>query len=170
MSTSTSSTSTSCSLGADRCFEDFQVGAKYEFGSITVDEAEVIEFARRYDPQVFHVDPEAAKKTVFGGLIASGWHTGAMMMRLMVDNYLMTVESIGSPGLDELRWLKPVRPGDVLSVRVTVLEASRSRSKPGWGVIRSLIEVINQNREVVMTVKAVNLVLCREKNASCAME
>jgi acyl dehydratase len=146
----------------DRCFEDYEVGSVYEFGSIIVDEAEVIDFARRYDPQSFHIDPEAAKKTVFGGLIASGWHTAAMMMRLLVDHYLASVESIGSPGIDELRWTKPVRPGDELSVRVTVMEANRSRSKPDRGVIQSFIEVVNQNQEVVMTMKAVNLVLCRE--------
>ena len=156
------SVSTSCGPLGDRCFEDYEVGRVYEFGSITVDEAEVIDFARRYDPQSFHIDPEAAKKTVFGGLIASGWHTAAMMMRLLVEHYLAPVESIGSPGIDELRWTRPVRPGDELSVRVTVMEANRSRSKPDRGVILSFIEVVNQNQEVVMTMKAVNLVMCRE--------
>ena len=145
----------------DRCFEDYEVNRVYEFGSIKVDEAEVIDFARRYDPQPFHIDPEAAKKTIYGGLIASGWHTAAMMMRLLVDNYLAPVESIGSPGIDELRWMKPVRPGDELSVRVKVMDANRSRSKPDRGVIQSFIEVINQNEEVVMTLKAINLVQCR---------
>jgi acyl dehydratase len=108
-----------------------------------------------------------AKKTIYGGLIASGWHTAAMMMRLLVDNYFTSAEgigsaeSIGSPGIDELRWMKPVRPGDELSVRVKVMEANRSRSKPDRGIIQSFIEVINQNEDVVMTLKAINLVQCR---------
>ncbi len=147
----------------DRCFEDYEIDTVYQFGSVSVDEAEVIDFARRFDPQPFHINPEAAKKTIYGGLIASGWHTAAMMMRLLVDNYLGSVENIGSPGIDELRWTRPVRPGDVLSVRVKVMEASRSRSKPNRGIIQSFIEVINQNEEVVMTVKAINLVQCREE-------
>ncbi len=147
----------------DRYFEDYVVGSVYEFGSIAVAEAEIIDFARRFDPQVFHTDPEAAKRTVFGGLIASGWHTAAMMMRLFADYYLSRVSSLGSPGIDELRWTVPVRPGDELSIRVTVLEANRSRSKPDRGVIRSFIEVLNQNHEVVMTMKAVTFLLCRER-------
>lgn len=145
----------------DRYFEDYKAGSVYEFGPITVEESEMIEFARRFDPQVFHTDPEAARKTGFGGLIASGWHTAAMMMRLLVDNYLSSVASLGSPGIDDLRWARPVRPGDKLSVRVTVLEANRSRTKPDRGVVRSFIEVINQNHEVVMTMKGVNILLCR---------
>ena len=146
----------------DRCLEDYVVGSVNEFGSIAVEEAEIIDFARRFDPQVFHTDPEAAKRTIYGGLIASGWHTAGMMMRLLVDRYLPGARSLGSPGIDELRWTRPVRPGDELFVRVTVLEANRSRSKPDRGVLISLVEVLNQNREVVMTVKAVNLLLCRE--------
>ena len=145
----------------DRFFEDYVAGSVHEFGSIVVEEAEILEFARRFDPQVFHTDPEAAKRTIFGGLIASGWHTAAMMMRLIVDHYLPGTASMGSPGIDELRWIRPVRPGDELSIRVTVLEANRSNSKPDRGVIRSFVEVLNQNREVVLTVKAVNFLLCR---------
>jgi acyl dehydratase len=146
----------------NRYFEDYEAGSTFEFGSIAVEEAEIIEFARRFDPQVFHTDPEGATKTVYGGLIASGWHTAAMMMRLFVDNYLSSTASLGSPGVDELRWTKPVRPGDRLSLRVAILEAKRSRSKPDRGVIRSFIEIINQKGEVVMTMKAVNFLLCRE--------
>jgi acyl dehydratase len=145
-----------------RCLEDYVIGSVSEFGSIAVEEAEIIEFARRFDPQVFHTDPEAAKKTIYGGLIASGWHTASMMMRLIVDHYLPTARSLGSPGIDNLRWIRPVRPGDELSVRVTVLEANRSRSKPDRGVVRSFVEVLNQNHEVVLTVNAVNLLLCRD--------
>jgi acyl dehydratase len=143
------------------CFEDNVPGSVYELGSITVDENEIIEFAKRYDPQVFHTDPEAAKKTSFGGLVASGWHTAAMAMRIIVDHRLSHLANVGSPGVDELRWLKPVRPGDVLSVRVTILEARRSRSKPDRGVVRGLVEVMNQSGEVVTSWKGVNIVLCR---------
>ncbi|MBI3914060.1 MAG: MaoC family dehydratase [Chloroflexi bacterium] len=148
-----------------RYFEDYIPGAVQVFGTVVVEEKEIVEFGRRYDPQEFHTDPAAAKQTAFGGLIASGWHTAALMMRLLVDNYLSSVASLGSPGIDELRWTKPVRPGDTLSVRVTVLDATRSRSKPDRGVLRSLIEVLNQNGEVVMTMRGVNLMLCREKAA-----
>jgi acyl dehydratase len=147
----------------DRYFEDYEAGSVYEFGSIAVEEAEIIDYARRFDPQVFHTDPEAAKRTVFRGLIASGWHTAAMTMRLFVDHYLSWGASLGSPGIDELRWIMPVRPGDELSIRVTFLEANRSRSKPDRGVIRSFIEVLNQHHEVVLTMKAVNFLLCRER-------
>jgi acyl dehydratase len=145
-----------------RYFEDYVAGSVHEFGPISVDAAEIIAFARRYDPQVFHTDPEAAKNTMYGGLIASGWHTAGLMMRLLVDHYLSHVASLGSPGIDELRWLRPVRPGDELSVRVTVVETRRSSSKPDRGIVRSFVEVINQDREVVMSVKAVNFLLCRE--------
>jgi acyl dehydratase len=146
----------------DRYFEDYIVGSVYKFGVIAVKEAEIIDFARRFDPQVFHTDPEAAKKTIYGGLIASGWHTAGMMMRLLADHYLSHAASLGSPGIDELRWTRPVRPGDELSIRLTVLEANRSRSKPDRGVLLSFVEVLNQNDEVVLTLKAVNLLLCRE--------
>ena len=99
---------------------------------------------------------------MFGGLIASGWHTASLAMRLFVDNYLSKVASLGSPGLQELRWEKPVRPGDELSIRVTVLKTKRSRSKPDRGVLHSFIEVINQKGETVMSMKPVNLLLCRD--------
>ena len=145
----------------DQCFEDFVPGSVRTSGTVLVTEEEIIEFARRYDPQVFHTDPVAARKTVFGGLVASGWHTGAIAMRLIVEHFLSGVASVGSPGVDEVRWLKPVRPGDTLSVRVTVLEARRSESKPDRGLVRSLIEVLNQDRVVVMSFKGVTMVLCR---------
>ena len=144
-----------------RYFEDYTPGTIFDCGSITVDPAEIVEFARRYDPQYFHTDPEAAKRSAFGGLIASGWQTAGLAMRLLVEGYLSSVASLGSPGIDELRWTKPVRPGDVLHVRVTVLEAKRSRSKPDRGIVHSLIEVTNQNGESVMSFKGMNLFLCR---------
>ena len=145
-----------------RCLEDYPVGSVYEFGSITVNEDDIIDFARRFDPQVFHTDPEAAKTTIYGGLIASGWHTAGIMMRLIVDHYLASERSLGSPGIDELRWTRPVRTGDELSIRVTVKEANRSRSKPDRGVLRSFVEVLNQDREIVLTANAVTFMLCRE--------
>ena len=146
---------------ADRHFEDYAPGAVFEYGEIPVDEAEIVEFARRFDPQYIHIDREQAARGPFGGLIVSGWHTAAMMMRLIVDNFLPKHASRGSPGIDELRWLRPVRPGDTLSVRLSVLEATRSRSKPDRGVVRTLCEVLNQDRAVVMSLKAMNIIACR---------
>ena len=146
---------------ADRHFEDYAPGAVFEYGAIPVTEAEIVAFARRFDPQYLHVDRAQAAQGPFGGLIASGWHTAAMMMRLIVDNFLPKSASLGSPGIDELRWLRPVRPGDTLSVRLSVLEATRSRSKPDRGVVRTLCEVLNQDRAVVMSLKAMNIIACR---------
>jgi acyl dehydratase len=146
----------------DRYFEDYVVGLVHESGSITVEEEEIIDFAKRFDPQVFHTDPEGAKKTSFGGLVASGWHTSGLVMRLLVENYFSKVANLSSPGLDEVRWLKPVRPFDKLSVRATVQMAMQSRTKPDRGVLRSLIEVMNQRHETVMTMILISIMLCRE--------
>ncbi len=148
-----------------RYFEDYVKGAVHSFGRYEVTEAEVIDFARRYDPQDFHTDPEAAARTVFGGVIASGWHTCGMMMRMYADHYLTKVASLASPGLDKLRWIMPVRPGDVLSVRVTSLDAVPSKSKPDRGVVTSFIETLNQNGEVVMSMTAVNMITRRNQGA-----
>jgi acyl dehydratase len=142
---------------ADRYFEDYAPGSVQEFGPTVVDEAEIVEFARRYDPQPIHTDPEWARNGPFGGLIASGWHTAAMMMRLLVDQYLPSAASLGSPGIDELRWLRPVRPGDQLRVRVTVIEVRPSRSKPDRGLIRSRIEVLEADGSAVMTMVGLNM-------------
>ena len=145
-----------------RYFEDYVVGAVFEYGAITLTEREIVEFAERFDPQYIHTDPRAAADGPFGGLIASGWHTAAIMMRLFVDHYLSHVASLASPGIDELRWTQPVRPGDTLSIRVSVIEANRSRSKPDRGMVRSLIEVLNQDGQVVMSLKAMNMLRCRD--------
>jgi len=145
-----------------RYFEDYVVGAVFEYGAITLTEREIVEFAKRFDPQYIHTDPRAAAEGPFGGLIASGWHTAAIMMRLFVDHYLSHVASLASPGIDELRWTQPVRPGDTLSIRVSVIEANRSRSKPDRGMVRSLIEVLNQDGQVVMSLKAMNILRCRK--------
>lgn len=136
-----------------RYFEDFRVGEVLALGSRQVSEAEIIDFARQFDPQPFHTDPERARRSVFGGLVASGWHTCAMAMRLMCDAYLLRTTSQGSPGLDELRWLKPVRPGDVLRLRMTVLDARPMRSKPDLGLVQSHWELFNQDDAVVLSMK-----------------
>jgi acyl dehydratase len=141
----------------DRYFEDYPQGAVFEFGNIAVGAAKIVDFARRYDPQPMHVDPAAAAEGPFGGLIASGWHTAALMMRLFAEHFLSQVASLASPGIDELRWLRPVRPGDVLRIRVQVLEARPSRTQPDRGVLRTFVEVLNQEGAAVMTLKPVNL-------------
>jgi acyl dehydratase len=145
----------------NRYFEDYLPGDVHEFGSIKVDEQEVIDFGKRYVPLSYHIDKDAAKDSIYGGLIASGWQTAALMMRIYTENYLSQVANLGSPGGDELRWNKPVFPGDELSVRATVLEARRSESRPDRGIVRTFIEVLNQKREVVMSMKMVNFVRLR---------
>ena len=134
-------------------FEDFPVGTVREFGGKTVSRAEVLAFAAAFDPQAFHLDDEAAKTSVFGGLSASGWHTCAMVMRMMCDNYLLDSTSQGSPGIDKLRWLKPVRPGDTLRVRMTILEARASAKRPQIGLVRSEWVVFNQGDEQVLAME-----------------
>ena len=133
-----------------RYLEDFEAGETIELGSVEVSEAEIVEFARRYDLQAFHVDAERAKDSIYGGLIASGWHTAALCMRLLVDGVFGDSSAMGSPGVDELRWLKPVRPGDALAGRLTVLERVPSRSKPDRGIVRFRAELDNQHGETVL--------------------
>jgi acyl dehydratase len=133
----------------DHTFEDFEPGQVYELGTRTVTEGELVEFARQWDPQPFHVDPEAAKESVFGGLIASGWQTGAMWMRMYVDTMLGSAAR-GSPGIEELRWLAPVRPGDTLTGRLTVLETAPSATRPDRGTVRIRGEMVNQDGVTVM--------------------
>lgn len=150
----------------DRYFEDYVAGAVHQVGNIVIEEAEMVAFARRFDPQPFHTDPDVASRSVFGGLIASGWYTVSLTMRLLVDHFISHVASLGSPGVDELRWLQPVRPGDTLSIRVTLLEAQRSRSKPHQGFVRAQTEVLNQTGDVVMTMTSVGLFRCRTAHGS----
>lgn len=144
-----------------RYLEDFAPDMVFEFGDRLVTAAEVVAFAREYDPQPFHLDEEAGKATHFGGLVASGWQTAGFMMRMLVDHMLSPQTSLGSPGLDELRWLKPVRPGDRLRVRVRILEVKRSRSRPEMGTIRQTTEVLNQKDEVVMSTISIGMVRAR---------
>jgi acyl dehydratase len=135
----------------DLTFEDFEPGRVHELGSKVVSEDEIVAFAREFDPQPFHIDPEAAKDSVFGGLIASGWHTGAMWMRLYVDSLLGGASGQGSSGIEELRWLAPVRPGDTLSGRLIVLDATASESHPDRVTVRIRGEMVNQDGVTVMS-------------------
>ncbi|HVM16551.1 MAG TPA: MaoC family dehydratase [Gaiellaceae bacterium] len=137
-----------------RYFEDIREGEVTQLGSVEVTREEIMEFARRYDPQPFHVDEEAAALSPYGGLIASGWHTAAMFMRLFVDAILLDSASVGSPGVEELRWLHPVRPGDVLTGRVRVVETRESQRNPTRGTVITESEAINQDGEVVMRMRA----------------
>lgn len=148
-----------------RYFEDYIVGSVFEYGPVLVSEAEIIDFAKRFDPQEMHIDPQGAALGPFKGLIASGWHTIGLVMRLFVDHFLSSVASLASPGIDELRWLKPVRPGDQLRLRVSILETRRSRSKPDRGIVISLMEVINQNGEIVASLRPMNLLALRNPAA-----
>ena len=131
-------------------FEDFEPGTTFELGSVVITEDEIIDFAKQFDPQPFHVDPEAARDSPFGGLIASGWHTCSLFMRLFVDNLISGSASQGSPGMDQLRWLAPVRPGDELTARSTVLEANPSSTNPARGTVILRSEMTNQDGVVVM--------------------
>lgn len=156
---------TDVSAPVTRYFEDYVPGLSFDCGSFTLDQAEIIAFGEEYDPQPFHVDPEAAKDGPFGGIIASGWQTTSMMMRKVVGGFLSAESSLGAAGVDEIRWPRPVRPGDTLHVRAAVLEARRSRSKPDRGIVRSMLEVTNQDGDVVMTAIATNFVLARHAEA-----
>mgnify|MGYP000100142579 FL=1 len=138
-------------------FEDFRVGQVIELGSCTVSKDEIIAFARKFDPQPFHIDEAAAERSIYGGLIASGWHTGSLFMRLLYDGLLSHAASMGSPGQDELRWIKPVRPGDTLTARGLVEELIPSRSKPDRGLIRTTYEVFNQDGDKVMMVRGLGM-------------
>ncbi|MFC4438814.1 MULTISPECIES: MaoC family dehydratase [Natrialbaceae] len=136
-----------------RYFEDIEVGETREFGEYHVTSDEIVEFAERYDPQPFHVDEEAAAETMFGELVASGWHTAAMSMRMLVEGPDDEEDraSMGSPGVDELRWHQPVRPGDTLSLRTEVLEKRPSESRSDRGYVKSRLETFNQDDELVMS-------------------
>jgi acyl dehydratase len=142
-------------------WEDFPAGRTFEHGRKVLSEAEIIDFARQWDPQRFHVDPQAARQTPFGGLVASGWHTGCLMMRMMCDAYLNESSCTGSPGIDEWRFAAPVRPGDELRYRATVLEARASASKPDRGIVRWRWELLNQRGEVAVSMTGTQFFLRR---------
>ncbi len=140
-----------------RYFEDFPVGAVFELGSITVTESEIIAFAKQFDPQTMHTDPVAAANGLTGGLIASGWHTIALMMRMYAE-HILPADGLPAPGVDEVRWHHPVRPGDTLRMRVTIESARVSQSKPDRGIVRPFSEVLNQHGEVVLSMRPINLI------------
>jgi acyl dehydratase len=143
-------------------FEDLVIGAKSAFGRYEVTREEVIEFAQKYDPQAFHLDDEAAAKTHFGRVASSGWHTTAMTMAMIVENMLNTQQAgLGSPGVDELRWLKPVYPGDTLRCETEILEKTQSRSKPEMGSFKSKLMLFNQNDVAVMHMTSIGLIRVR---------
>ena len=145
----------------ERYFEDYQAGEVLEVGDHLVTREEIVAFAGRYAPQPFHRDDAAARHSIDGGLIASGWMTCGVLMRMLVDHVISPVASMGSPGVDELRWLRPVRPGDRLRARVTVLETRRSRSRPDRGIVRLHQEALNQDGEVVLSMRGMGLYKCR---------
>jgi acyl dehydratase len=148
-----------------RHWEDFQVGEVEQIGTRKVARDEVIAFAREYDPQPFHVDEGAAAKSMYGGLIASGWHTCAMVMRMMCDAYLLDSASVGSPGIDNLKWLKPVRPGDTIRAQRTTLESRASKSRPDIGIVKNRWEVFNQEGEMVMSMEGYGMFRRRDAGA-----
>ncbi|MGL4285747.1 MAG: MaoC family dehydratase [Phreatobacter sp.] len=131
-------------------FEDFVAGQVDSYGSYPVTRQEVIDYAREFDPQPFHLEDEAGRASLLGGLSASGWHSCAILMRLNCDHFITDSTSMGGPGIDEMKWLKPVFPGDVLSVRREILDARPSASKPDRGIVRFRFELINQKGEVVL--------------------
>jgi acyl dehydratase len=137
--------------------DDFEPGQIIELGSRDVTKDEIIAFAKQFDPQPFHLDEALAAETIYGGLIASGWHTVCLFMRLLVDGLLSNAASMGSPGVDEVRWLKPVRPGDVLTAKGVIHEVIPSRSKPDRGVLRTTYEMYNQHGEQVLSMKGVGM-------------
>jgi acyl dehydratase len=143
-------------------FEDLEPGTKASFGRYEVTREEVIEFAQKYDPQPFHLSDEAAAQTHFGRISASGWHTCAMTMRMLVDNITERKQAgLGSPGQDEIRWHRPVYPGDVLRIETELLDKTRSRSRPEMGSFRSIVKVFNQDDQVVMSFRSIGLIRVR---------
>ncbi len=147
-------------------YEDLEIGSRQHFGRYEVTREEVIDYATRYDPQPFHLSDEAAAKTYFGRLSASGWHTCAMTMRMLVDNMGAVEQAgLGSPGLDNLRWVKPVYPGDVLRCETEIIEKRRSRSRPDMGLFKSRSRTFNQNDEVVLEMVTNALIRVRDPNA-----
>jgi acyl dehydratase len=147
----------------ERYFEDYQAGEVLEGGDHLVTREEIVAFASRYDPQPFHLDDAAARDSIYGGLIASGWMTCGVLMRMMVEHVMSPVSSMGSPGIDELRWLRPVRPGDRLRARVTVVETRRSNSRPDRGIIRLHQEALNHHDEVVLSMRGMGMYKCRPR-------
>jgi acyl dehydratase len=134
-------------------FEDFAPGSVTEYGPRLVTREEIVAFAAEFDPQPMHLDEDAARNSMLGGLAASGWHSCCLMMRMIIDGFLHDSSSMGAPGVDEVRWVKPLRPGDQLTLRVRVVEARASQSRPDRGLVTFDFALLNQGREVVMTLR-----------------
>ena len=147
---------------AGRWYEDFTVGEEIRSPGKTLTEAEIVEFGFRYDPQPFHIDKQAAGASIYGGLIASGWHIGSVAFRLLTMTDVLGEASLGSPGIDELRWLKPVHPDDTLTTIVRITEMRPSRSKPDRGIVVMAYRIVNQDEETVMTMQAMQLIRRRD--------
>ena len=152
----------------DIYLEDFREGQVREFGRHVITREEILDFAGKYDPQPFHTDEEAAARSFYGGLIASGWMTVGVAMRMICDDYLLRAASMGSPGVDQIRWLQPVRAGDTLRLRLTTREVRPSQSKPDRGIVRSGWEVLNQRNEVVMTLEGMGMFRRRNPGTGAA--
>ena len=152
----------------DRYFEDYQPGSVYEYGYLEVSRDDILRFATEFDPQPIHVDPAFAAAGPFGGLIASGWHTAGLMMRLLADHYLSGVASLASPGIDELRWPAPLRPGDSVRLRTTIVAARPSRSKPDRGLVTTGAELIAGDDRLVLSLVAMNLLRRRPEPGPAA--
>ena len=144
-------------------FEDFEVGREFQSAERNITESEILAFAREFDPQTFHTGEKAHTSSIYDGLIASGWHSGAIAMRLMVDSFIGQSASLGSPGLDYLRWPNPMRPGDKVTLFARVVEARRSQSKPDRGIVKLLLELKNKNGELLMETVAVVFLSCRDR-------
>ena len=145
-------------------WEDFRVGERVLMGSVKVTKDDIVRFAVEYDPQVFHIDEKAGENSIFGGLIASGWHTCSLVMKMMCDSYLLDSASMGSPGMENIKWVKPVRPNDVLTGFRTTIDTKSSRSKPDRGFVKTLFEVFNDSQELVMSMEGVGMF--RRKNVN----
>jgi acyl dehydratase len=143
-------------------WEDFKVGSVEQYGPRVITREEIIAFAAEFDPQPFHLDEDAARRSMLGGLCASGWHTCCLMMRMIADGFLLNSASMGAPGVDEVKWLAPVRPGDALTVRRTVLDKRTSQSRPQMGFVRLLLEILNQDSRTVMTLTTPMMILRRQ--------
>ena len=146
-----------------RYFEDYTAGENYVLVSVTIDHDEMVAFAKLYDPQNIHIDAEKADAGPFNGLIASGWYTGAKAMPIYTRHYLSNASSLASPGLDNVKWNAPVRAGDHLTVQVTIKDTKQSRSKPDRGVVKTFLEILNQDNVTVMSIDVVNMVACRPR-------
>ena len=148
--------------------EDFQPGQTFDLGSIEVSHEQVVDFAKQFDPQPFHIDIDAGGQSIFGGLIASGWHTCSLMMRLVVDNLFSRTATLGSPGVNQIRWILPVRPGDTLTASTRVLAVTSSVSKPDRGTVEFHYEVRNQSDQQVLAMQGISMFRRREGQAADA--